>query len=48
MNNISKITLNGSTIINLVEGEKYNEPGYTETDENGKRTRDSVIANDMC
>ncbi len=42
MNNISKITLNGSTIINLVEGEKYNEPGYTATDENGNDITDKV------
>lgn len=32
-NKISKIILKGNTIINLVEGEKYKEPGFKATDE---------------
>lgn len=40
--NIPKITLKGDTIINLIEGEKYEEPGYEAKDGNGDDITDDV------
>ncbi len=40
--NIPKIILNGNTIINLVEGQKYKEPGYKATDDIDGNITDKV------
>lgn len=39
---IPKIKLEGSVITNIVEGEKYNEPGYSATDEKDGDITDNV------
>ena len=41
-NSFPKIVLNGNTIIDLVEGQKYKEPGYKATDENDGNITDKV------